>query len=197
MPRRYTLGKRQLEKEATRDRIVAAAAGLFRVQGATHTSIPHVAAAADVSPGTVRNHFPTVDDLAAAVARHVMALLRMPGDEIFDGTRGPAARVAALARAMAAYYERSQPWYRMAEFDERPLQAWAEARARYDAEYDALVRTALGPLGRDDAVVAVVAGMLDPAVFGALARRGHTATAAADLLGALLAPWLVEAAVRR
>ena len=125
MPRRYDLGKRQDQKDATRDRIVAAAAELFRDQGAVRTSIAQVAAAADVAPGTVRNHFPTTDDLAAAVAAYVMVLLRMPGPEVFDGAAEPAERVAALAHAMGAYYERSAPWYGMPDLDDAPLPAWA------------------------------------------------------------------------
>jgi AcrR family transcriptional regulator len=197
VPRRYALGKRQDQKDATRDRIVAAAAELFRTQGATRTSFAQVAAAADVAPGTVRNHFPSIEELAAAVAAHVMAMLEMPGPEIFAGIDDPAARVAALARAMAAYYERSQPWYRMADLDDRPLSAWDAARARYDADYEALIREALGPLGADDDAVAVVAGLLDPGVFGALGRRGRSGTAAAELLGTLLAPWLAGPDLRR
>ena len=195
MPRRYTLGRRQDQKDTTRDRIVAAAAELFRVQGATRTPIAQVAAAADVAPGTIRNHFASTDDLAAAVAAEVMAKLRMPAPDIFDGVDGAPARVAALARAMAAYYERSQPWYRMAELDDRPLDAWSAARARYDAEYEALVRAALGPQAAD-AVVAVVAAMLEPGVFVALAGRGRSMGGAADILGQVLAPWL-ETTVRR
>ncbi len=196
MPRRYTLGKREDQKAATRDRIVAAAAELFRVQGATRTSMAQVAAAADVAPGTIRNHFASTDDLAAAVANDVMGRLRMPGPDIFDGVDGPPARVTALARAMAAYYERSQPWYRMAELDDRPVEAWNAARARYDAEYEALVRAALGPRAADD-VVAVVAAMLDPRVFVALGGRGRSMVGAADILGEVLAPWLEARAVRR
>jgi len=197
VPRRYSLGKRKGQKDATRGRIVAAGAELFRVQGATRTSIAQIAAAADVAPGTVRNHFPSTEDLAAAVAEHVMDLLRMPAADIFDGVDEAPARVMRLARAMADYYERSQPWYRMADLDDRPLAAWAAAQARYDAEYLSLVRSALGPRRDDETVVAVVAGLLDPGIFGALARRGHAGNDAAALIGELLALWLAAPNLRR
>ena len=190
MPRRYSLGKRKDQKDATRDRIVAAAAELFRGQGATRTSFAQVAAAADVAPGTVRNHFPSTDDLAAAVAAYVMAMLKMPRAEVFDGVDDPARRVAALARAMAAYYERSQPWYRMADLDEQPPPAWAEARARYDAEFGALVRGALGPLAGDEEAVAVVTTFLGPAAVGGLWSPARSLEAAAALVATVLAPWL-------
>ena len=196
MPRRYTLTKRLDQKAATRDRIVAAAAELFRVQGVTRTSMAQVAAAADVAPGTIRNHFASTDDLATAVANDVMARLRMPGPEIFDGVAGAPARVTTLARAMAAYYERSQPWYRIPELDARPVEAWTEGRARFEAEYDALVRTALGPGATDD-VVAIVAGMLGPGVLASLGGNANSMVSAADILGKVLAPWLEATVVRR
>lgn len=196
MPRRYKLRKRQDQKAATRDRIVVAAAELFRVKGVTHTSMAQVAAAADVAPGTIHNHFASTDDLATAVANYVMARLRMPGPDIFDGVEGAPARVTALARAMAAYYERSQPWYRMAELDDRPIEAWSAGRVRYEAEYEALVRTALGP-GTADDVVGVVAAMLGPGVFVALRGTDKSMVGAADTIGRVLAPWLEATLVRR
>jgi AcrR family transcriptional regulator len=197
MPRRYTLGQRGDQKNATRDRIVAAAAELYRTQGANRTSMAQVAAAADVAPGTVRNHFPTTEDLAGAVAAHVMALLQMPDPAIFDGVDAVPDRVARLAAAMGDYYRRSEPWYRMEELDDRPLAAWKAARARYDAEYAALVRAALGSLGDDDEAVAVVSGLLDPGVYGALARHGRPLAEVAPLIATLLTPWLDGRAVRR
>jgi AcrR family transcriptional regulator len=197
VPRRYTLGRRKDQKDATRDRIVASAAELFRLQGASRTSVSQVAAAADVAPGTVRNHFPTTDDLAGAVAAHVMTLLQMPDPAIFDGIDALPGRIAVLARSMADYYVRSEPWYRMDQLDDLPLPAWAAARARYEAEYEALVRVALGGLGDDDEAASLVAGLLDPGVFGALARRGRSTAESARLVAALLSPWLEERIVRR
>jgi AcrR family transcriptional regulator len=176
----------------TRTRIVDAAAELYRVQGATRTTIARIARAADVAPATVRNHFPALDDLAAAVADRVMTELRMPGPETFDGIAAVPDRVAALARAMAGYYERSQPWYRMDQLDDRPLAAWAEARGRYEADLEALVRTALGPLGGDEEAVALVGAVIDPGLFGVHQRRGRGLDDAAVLVGGLLGPWLTQ-----
>lgn len=190
MPRRYTLGKRTSQIDATRTRIVEAAAELYRDQGAGRTTVAQIARAADVAPGTVRNHFGSTEALAEAVAAHVMAALRMPGPETFADRREVPDRVDALAHAMAAYYERSQPWYRIERLDDRPLQAWADARASYDAAFDALVREALGPLASDPDAVAVVAAFLDPGVLGGLWSRGRSMDTAATLVSDVLRPWL-------
>jgi AcrR family transcriptional regulator len=181
---------------ATRTRIIGAAAELFRTQGASHTTVAQIAALADVAPGTVRNHFGTTEELAEAVATQVMAELRMPGPEIFAGHRAVAARVGALAIAMAAYYERSQPWYRMDQLDERPVAAWAAARARYEADFDALVRGAVGP-DADDETVAVVASFVSPSVLATLAARGMTMDEAGGLVGRVIGPWLETRAAPR
>ncbi len=108
---------------------------------------------------------PSTDDLAAAVANDVMAMLRMPGPDIFDGVDGAPARVAALARAMAAYYERSQPWYRMAELDDRPVDGVGRGARPLRGRVRGARPGAL--LGRRPATTwwAVVAAMLDPGVF--------------------------------
>jgi AcrR family transcriptional regulator len=145
-----------------------------------------------VAVGTVRNHFPTIDDLAEDVAAYVLAELRMPTSETFAGLDDVRSRVVALAGAMAGYYERSQPWYRMDQLDERPIQAWAEARARYEADLDALIREALGPSDADDESVAVVTALIGPGVFGVLLRRQEGFGDAADLIADVLAAWLAS-----
>ena len=190
MPRPYDLGKRSEHVAETRARIVDAAAELFRTQGWARTTTSQIAAAADVAPGTVRNHFPTTESLAAAVADRIMASLAMPTAEVYAGLATPAARVSALAVAMAAYYERSQPWYRLDELDDPPLQAWADARARYEAEFEALVRGALDPIGGDPEAIDVIATLVGPAVIAGLAMRGRSMTEAAVVASNIAESWL-------
>ena len=66
MPRRYTLGKRAGPKADTRARILAAAVEIYRDRGMAAASNLAIAHAADVSPATVRNHFPDSAGLVAA-----------------------------------------------------------------------------------------------------------------------------------
>jgi AcrR family transcriptional regulator len=56
-------GLRERKKDARRERIVAAAIDLFEEQGFDAVRVVDVARAADVSPGTVYNYFPTKEDL--------------------------------------------------------------------------------------------------------------------------------------
>ncbi|WP_051393389.1 TetR/AcrR family transcriptional regulator [Glycomyces arizonensis] len=56
-------GLRHRQKQARRERIVAAALDLFTERGYDAVRIVDVAHAAEVSPGTVYNYFPTKEDL--------------------------------------------------------------------------------------------------------------------------------------
>lgn len=56
-------GLRERKKVARRQRIVDAAIELFEKHGFDAVRVVDVATAADVSPGTVYNHFPTKEDL--------------------------------------------------------------------------------------------------------------------------------------
>ena len=67
----------QLERE-TRGRIVAATITLHDQNGILGTSFDQIARAADVAPGTVRRHFPSLEELVMACGRHVWEDLRLP-----------------------------------------------------------------------------------------------------------------------
>jgi AcrR family transcriptional regulator len=57
-------GRRARNKEATRERIVAAALALFEQRGFEATTTKEIARHARVAEGTVFNYFPTKDDIA-------------------------------------------------------------------------------------------------------------------------------------
>jgi AcrR family transcriptional regulator len=60
-------GKRKLQKESTRIRIIAAARRLFAEKGISATTTEDVAVQAGVAHGTVFVHFPTQEELLMAV----------------------------------------------------------------------------------------------------------------------------------
>jgi AcrR family transcriptional regulator len=190
MPRRYTLGKRAEQKEQTRQRILEAAAALYQERGVSQTTLPEVARRADVAPGTVLNHFASVDDLARAVVDQVVGSLRLPSDDILDGLADVPERVARLCHALFAFYERSEAWYRVYAREPNRVTAWAEAEATFYAQHDHLVRAALGPLGRNEPIVVIAATMLGGEVYSALRSRGVATAAAADLVTEVLTAWL-------
>ena len=59
-----TVGRRALNKETTKSRIVAAALAQFRAKGFEGTTTKAIARRARVAEGTVFNYFPTKEDIA-------------------------------------------------------------------------------------------------------------------------------------
>jgi AcrR family transcriptional regulator len=197
MPRRYALGKREGPKADTRARIVAAAVRLYLEQGLAGASTLAIARAADVAPGTVRNHFPSRDDLSAAVLDQVLVELSPPSPEIFEGLTGVADRIRRLAMELAAFYERSEPWWRAYQREPDLISAWTSGVDRYYRDTDALMRAALGPLGADETAAAVVAAVIGPPTFFVLRSRGLSGAEAAEVTVALTVPWLEARLPRR
>jgi len=195
MPRPYQLGRRAESKAETRRRIVDAATAIYRDHGMAAASTLAVARAADVAPGTIRNHFPEPGDLAGAVLQAVLGELRPPEPSLFDGIPDVPRRISRLAEALAEFYERSEPWWLAYQREPDLIGAWNSGADRFYADLDALMRTALGPLATDDEAVAVVASVIGPPAYFALRGRGLTAQRAVDICIELTVPWL-EARVR-
>ena len=191
MPRPYQLGKRAGPKAETRARIVAAAAALYRDRGMAAATTTAIAQAADVAPATVRNHFPEPADLAGEVFAAALEELQPPSQAIFDGVDGLDARIRALALELAAFYERSEPWWLAYQRDHELINAWSEGVDRYYRDIENLMQTSLGPLSTDETAVAVLSAVIGPPTFFALRARGMSSAAAAELTVDLVVPWLV------
>jgi AcrR family transcriptional regulator len=189
LPRRYTLGKRGDAMAETRERVIAATLRLYREGGISSATVPAVARAADVSPATVRNHFPTPADLAEAAAGAILVELRMPGVEIFGGCAGALERLERLLVEVSAFYERSTGWWEVREADRVAGNAWEGPESAYQAAFATLIRAAVSPLDDDVEVVAVVGSVLINVYFG-LRATGHSAERTVEVQRELLVPWL-------
>jgi AcrR family transcriptional regulator len=190
MPRHYNLGRRAAPKADTRARIVAAAREIYRDRGLAGASNLAIARVADVAPATVRNHFPEPDDLTRAVFEAMLVELRIPTPAILDGPGELRGRVERLARALAAFYERSEPWWRAYEREPDLIRAWGGGVDQYYADIERLMRAALGELSSDEQSMAVVASVIGPPTFFALKARGLSSDAAVRLSLELALPWL-------
>lgn len=67
-----TLGRRELNKQQTRGRLLDAARVLFAAQGVLGTTVEEIADQAGVSRATFFNYFPTKDDLLGALHTSTM-----------------------------------------------------------------------------------------------------------------------------
>jgi AcrR family transcriptional regulator len=189
VPRTYTLGKRAQAQAETRDRIVAATLRLYREVGVAGATVPAVARAADVAPGTVRNHFPGPTDLADAAAAAILAEAGMPDASIFDGLTGVAERVERLLVEVSDFMERSTGWWEVREADRAAGNAWEVAEAGYQVRITDLIRVAVEPLGDDPTAVAVIDAVLVHVYFSVRATGGSPQEAI-EVERRFLVPWL-------
>jgi AcrR family transcriptional regulator len=190
MPRTYTLARRAERQAATRARILAAALDIYRERGFAAATTQAVAAAADVAPGTVRNHFPTPMDLAAAAGERILEDTGLPGLEIYEGHATVAERVGLLARELAGFFERSASWWQVREGNPDLASAWVRAETRYDDHVARLAAAAIEPGGADAATAAVVVTVVGGPLYYRLRAAGlsEDETVAVEL--SLLLPWL-------
>lgn len=192
MPRRYTLGKRGEAMAGTRDRILRSALALYREVGVAGTTVPLIARAADVAPATVRNHFPTPADLAAATAEALLAELRMPDSSIFAGTTTLAERMDRLLGEVVDFFERGNDWWQIREADRASGDQWSAPEARYYEAMGRLIADAIAPID-DPAIIAIVGSVLVQGYFPARAA-GRSAEESRELVRSLLVPWLERVA---
>jgi AcrR family transcriptional regulator len=190
MPRTYRLGRRSAQKDRTRTRIVEAAIDLYIELGVSRTTMQQVARSADVAPGTLRNHFPSRDELDRAIVDRALADMQAPDLSIYGGLTTIGERLARLSRETGALLDRAGRWYRMCLREPMVTGVWTEAGAAYGARWDRLFREALGPLADDADAMAILRAMMHPTFFEAVGSGKHSTDETADLIAAALTPWL-------
>jgi AcrR family transcriptional regulator len=189
-PRKYRMGKRAEAMAETRARIVEAAGALYRERPVETVSMQEVARRADVAPGTVLNHFETPAALADAVVDGLLETLRAPSPAVLEGAEGEAARLRALARALAEFFERAEPWYHVHEREHERVDAFRRGAREFDERVTSLIREALGARAGEREVL-VARSVLSPPVLRDLrVHGGMSAGAAADVITDVLLAWL-------
>ena len=162
---------------------------LYAKLGVKGTSIRAVADHADVSRGTILNHFGTADGLLVAVLDRVVERMEYPDERILDGLHGRDERVRAYVLALVAFYERSRPWWSIFESE----QHGPEFQRRESEYWESLARlqsAALGPaLANDPEANATLMSLIHPATVGtflwSFERAGLEKPRARALLGDL------------
>jgi AcrR family transcriptional regulator len=189
-PRQYDNSKRQAAAEKTRQRILNAALETYLELGFTRTSIQAIAKKAEVSPGTVLNHFENGDALMVAAIETLYQQLEFPTPEVFEGISGLEERMRRYTLELGVFYERTLPWYQVhaAEPDHPTLKG---VEAEFYQRLDLLTRAALGPGMRDKKTLALVQAITSPSAYGSLKFSGLGPEAAGEMLAEVLVPWLL------
>ena len=170
-PRKYQLGRRAENAAATRGRILTAAGELYREQGVAATTLHDIARRADVSRGTVVNHFGNAEGLLGAVADEVIGLVRMPDERILEGATGTEDRIRRYAAAILAFYDAGNDWWPVVEpvLDRPVLQVRMQA---YMTALERLQAATFGPLASDRLVMAAANGFVHWAVVQSMRAAG-------------------------
>ena len=190
MTRTYRLGKRADQQAETRQRIVEAARSLYAERGMAATSMLAVAQAADVAPGTVRNHFADQEALAVAVGESLLGEMALPDASFLAGSRSMAARMERFAVELAALSDRGETWWYVMQREPALARLWSSLQSSYEVQFETLARSALGPLGDDDEAFAVVSAVIGPPTFYALKGAGYSSADAVRIGLDLVVPWL-------
>jgi len=196
MPRRYRLGERAAQMDATRDRIVDAAIDLYAEVGISATTMRQIGRRADVAPGTLRNHFPSREDLDRAIVERLTAEAPLPALDIFDGARSIDARLGILIRATGTFFDQAERINRMWRRERMLTSVWNETGAAYGARWNELMRLALGTLGDDPDALAILRAVLDPAFFESVRASARSTDKVCGLVTALIVPWFVAREAR-
>lgn len=186
--RPYRLGRRAEAADETRRRIVEATARLHAERGIADTSMKDIAELAGVSVGTVYHHFPTYPDAIAACGAWTAERVPAPTEAIFEGAESRAERVARLADALFAYYERV-PALASVRRDRHVAESLGEFVEQEADNRLALSARAIAARKRDRQT-ALVAALVDLDVYRALRRQGFSTAKAAARIAALVNGWL-------
>ena len=103
-PATTDVSRRERKKDETRERIAAAAIGLFRDKGFEATTIDEIAGRADVAKGTFFNYFPRKEAVLSHVIAQQLDQLERETDAIVAQSTPTAEKIAdLLARCSCAY----------------------------------------------------------------------------------------------
>jgi AcrR family transcriptional regulator len=142
-----------------------------------------------VAAGTVLYHFPTVDELAAAVVRQLAERSALPGPRALPAGGAAGASVRALVRLLYEFYARTEGSYPFF-LQNQHHPAVAEAFASYERGLDGLLAGALGQRAASPPTRAVVAALVDVTFYANLSRGGlaleEAIEAASDLAASAL-----------
>src|SRR4051812_19944783 len=183
-PRRYTQKSRAAAAEVTRARVIAAAVAEYRERGVPGASISSIAARADVSRGTILNHFGDSEGVLSAVLEAAVSSIVLPDETALAGANGQFDRAHVFAEQMLRFYDRTEDWWHVfaGERDELPeLPAIREAEQRFWEDVNRFQRAALGDLAAVPYVLGAMSVLVSFNTIGQMKTVGLDLDAAVEL----------------
>ena len=98
----------QTKSEATAERILNVALGLFRTKGFDETTMRDIAVAAEMATGAAYHHFPSKDALVMAFYRRASEDLQPQLEAALSDAKGLEQQLVALIRAKLEYFQRDR-----------------------------------------------------------------------------------------
>jgi AcrR family transcriptional regulator len=183
------------EVDPTRERIISYTLDLHQRQGIQATTWTDIANAAGIPVQTMRELFPTDDDLVRSCAEHFMESLRLPpvdrAPEIFAGASSENERVHRLIETLFDVYERAGDGLAVGRRERKDLPTVDESFAAVEDSFDALVAEAVRPQRPDTSSVAPsLRALTDLEVWRTLRDQGATPEGAVDQASATVERWL-------
>jgi AcrR family transcriptional regulator len=170
-PREYTLKRRAETAAATRLRIIDAAAAVYRERGVTNATIQAIAQRADVSRGTVLNHFGGTDALLEAVLDQAIEEIVYPSARDLAGATTIEARIRRFVDVTYRFFDRSNDWWAVFGAD-TGVPAIQRREVEYYESFARFIGAAFGPLAADRIVAAAIRAFIDFPPWDALRESG-------------------------
>jgi AcrR family transcriptional regulator len=188
-PRAYAQDRRAETTGATRARILDAAMAVYRERGFEGARMADIAVRADVSRGTVVNHFGSADGLLEAVIDEVLRTLEVPDERALDGATSDEDRIRRFLDAWLRFYDRSGEWWTVFADERHTLPAIPALKAKEAQFWANLARlqgAALGSLAADRVFAAVFTGMMQSDLLFTLRNAGLSLDEAIELTTEML-----------
>ncbi len=181
MARAYEKRVRAAAEDETRRRITEAAVELHSTIGPARTTVAEIARRAGVSRVTVYNHFPTDDDLLAACSSHWAERHPPPDTAAWTAIADADERLRTALAELYDWYEANATMLENAARDAALVPALATVRAQRTEPALAAMLELLAAGATEDRR-SLVAVALELRTWQALARRGLSPRAAAELM---------------
>ena len=170
-PREYRLKRRAETTAATRLQIIEAAAAVYRDRGVSNATLHAIAERADVSRGTVVNHFGGLDGLLEAVLDHAVETIVYPTARDLDGAATLDDRIRRFVDLTFRFFDRSTDWWSVFGADTE-VPAIKRRETAYYELFGAFVGAAFGELAADRIMGAAIRAFIDYAPWNALREGG-------------------------